>query len=140
MVPLTAAHIPACMADNDGRGRVVELREMCKQWARAGYEHRVAMVADPPRRFRWWHRFTRRRDDLARIAAVVHALCDRDGVPVPSWVWGHKTRKHRGLSERSSGFYIQDKGAPRTCAYHRVWFDPASIEDHRVHGFTKIGV
>ena len=25
--------------------------------------------------------------------------------------------------------------APTACSYHRVWFDPASIEDHRVHGF-----
>ncbi|MDE0699675.1 MAG: hypothetical protein OXH61_03005 [Acidimicrobiaceae bacterium] len=140
MAPLTAADIPACMADDDGRGRIVELRELCKQWAHADHAHRVAMIAEPPRRFRWWHRVTRRREDLARIASVVHALCDRDGVPVPDWVWEHRARKHRGLSEHSSGFYIHDKGAPRSCEYHRVWFDPASIEDHRVHGFTKIGL
>ena len=28
-------------------------------------------------------------------------------------------------------------GAPSACAYHRVWFDPATIEDHRVHEFGR---
>ena len=31
---------------------------------------------------------------LPRIAAVAHALCDRDEVKVPNWVWRHRSRRH----------------------------------------------
>lgn len=140
---ITASQIPRFMADDDGRGRVVELRELCKQWAHTDHAHRVAMVAAPPSPHRRYHRFTRRRHDLARIAAVVHALCDRDDVPVPSWVWEHRSRRHRGLCETSvlasSSYWRDNIDAPDACAYHRVWFDPASIENHTIHGFTSVG-
>ena len=141
---ITAAQIPRWMADDDNRGRVVELRELCKQWAHTDHAHRAVMVEAPPRRHRWWHRFTRRRHDLVRIAAVVHALCDRDGVAVPDWVWRHRSRSHLGLCESSAlagRSRLRDSlDAPAACAYHRVWFDPASIEDHRIHGpSAKVG-
>ena len=139
---ITADQIPRWMADDDKRGRVVELRELCKQWANTTQGYRVAMVATPPQRYRWWHRFTRRRHDLTRIAAVVHALCDRDGVPVPDWVWQHRSRRHLGMCEKSvlfkKSYWRENIDAPAACEYHRVWFDPASIEDHRIHGFTQI--
>lgn len=67
---ITADQIPRWMADNDHRGRIVELRELCKQWVHTDQVHRAAMVAAAPRRHRWWHRFTRRRHDLTRIAAA----------------------------------------------------------------------
>ena len=140
---ITAAQIPRWMADNDRRGRVVELRELCKQWTNTDHVHRAAMVEEAPRRHRWWHRFTRRRHDLTRIAAVGHALCDRDGVAVPGWVWRHRSRRYLGMCESSvlaTSSYLRDSiDAPAACAYHRVWFDPASIEDHRVHGFSRVG-
>ena len=139
---ITAEQIPRWMADNDHRGRIVELRELCKQWAHTDHHHhRAAMVEAAPRRHRWWHRFTRRRHDLTRIAAVVHALCDRDGVPVPDWVWQHRSRRdiHMTASRRRvSSLWTEHSDAPEACAYHRVWFDPGSIEDHRIHGFRRI--
>ena len=138
---ISADQIPRWMADDDKRGRVVELRELCKQWANTDQAHRVTMVAQPPRRYRWYHHFSCRRHDLTRIAAVVHALCDRDGVPVPGWVWQHRSRRDIGLiasRRRASSWWLRNNNAPAACAYHRVWFDPASIEDHRIHGFTSV--
>ena len=136
---LTADQLPRWMADDDKRGRVVELRELCKQWAHADHAHRAAMVSTTPRRYRWWHRFTARRHDLARIAAVVHALCDRDGVDVPDWVWEHRSGRPIGLvasldpETRWGRSVLAD--APAACAYHRVWFDQAMVENITVHGF-----
>ena len=127
------------MAVDDGRGRVVELRELCKQWALTDNAHRAAMVDVAPRRYRWWHRFTARRNDLARIAAVVHAMCDRDGVEVPGWVWKHRCRRPIGIVESLvlDSPYAREvlADAPEACVYHRVWFDQSTIENHTVHGF-----
>ena len=136
---VVAADLPACMARNDGRGRIVELVQLCKNWAHWP-DRREAMIAVPPKRLRWWHRWTPRRYDLARIAAVVHALCDRDGVDIPDWVWEHRadqplTFQGREASPSQWQTYLQGI-APPACAYHNVWFDNASIEDCRVHGFT----
>ncbi len=139
---ITAADIPELMCDNDMRGRVVDLCELCKQWAHTDHAHRTAMVEVPPQRYRWWHRFTARRHDLVRIAAVVHALCDRDAVAVPDWVWQHRSRRDLPMNSsrrRVSSLWTQHSNAPAACAYHKVWFDPASIEDHRIHGFTQAG-
>ena len=138
-VPTVFAYqIPRWMAKDDGRGRVVELREMCKQWALTDNAHRATMVNTAPRRWRWWHRFTARRHDLARIAAVVHALCDRDGVDVPDWVWKHRCGRPIGLvaSVNPETQWMRSiVDPPVACAYHQVWFDPASIENITVHGF-----
>lgn len=139
---ITADQIPRWMAYDDRRGRIVELRELCKQWAHTDQAHRVAMVEQMPRPHRWYHRFTRRRRDLTRIAAVVHALCDRDGVPVPEWVWRHRSRRDIGLTASRgpvSSLWKEHTNVPDACRYHRVWFDSASIEDHRIHGFTRVG-
>ncbi len=139
---ITAADIPELMCDNGMRGRVVDLCELCKQWAHTDSAHRAAMVTEPPQRYRWWHRFSPRRHDLVRIAAVVHALCDRDGVPVPDWVWQHRSRHDLGFCSSRwsvSSLWVENPEAPAACAYHKVWFDPASIEEHRIHGFTQVG-
>ena len=122
---VTAADVPRWMARNDGRGRIVELVQLCKDWARLPGP-REAMIAEPPRRWRWYHRFGPRRHDLARIAAVIHALCDRDGHAVPGWV--HQHRSDRPLFFDGSPMCDSD--------YHNVFFDPPSIEDIRVHGIA----
>ena len=136
---ISADQIPRWMAKDDNRGRVVEVRELCKQWALTDYVHRAAMVNIAPRRYRWWHRFTARRHDLARVAAVVHALCDRDDVDVPDWVWRHRCRGPVGVPV---SLYPESRygravlvGAPDACVYHRVWFDHSTIENITVHGF-----
>ena len=136
---ISADQIPRLMARDDNRGRVVELRELCKQWAHTDQAHRAAMVNTAPRRYRRWHCFTPRRHDLARIAAVVHALCDRDEVDIPDWVWKHRSRRPIGVpvsldpTTQWGRTIVAD--APDACTYHRVWFDHSMIENITVHGY-----
>ena len=89
MVPSTsmwlrACDLPSLLSDDDGRGRMVGFRQFVKDWATADDERRVEMISMPPQAHRPWHRLTHRRFDLARVAAVVHALCDRDDVAPPA--------------------------------------------------------
>ena len=135
---LCASDLPAHLAAGDRRGGVVALRELVKRWA-CFPQQRPTMIAEAPRRHRWYDRFTSRRRDLARISAVVHALCDRDGVAVPGWVWKHRSRRPIGvvasLDPSSNWGRLALADAPRACAYHDVWFDQSMIENITVHGF-----
>lgn len=141
---VTAADLPYWMSRYDGRGRITELIQLAKDWARMP-TLRDAMISEPPKRRRWWHRYTPRKRDLARIAAVVHALCDRDGHPVPDWVWEHRSDKAihidcRPCDDNPYSEHVRSI-APGACTYHNVWFDPPSIEDIRVHGIVdKCGI
>ena len=136
----TAAESPRLMCKRDGRGRMTVLIQLAKDWA-CFPSLSDAMVVEPPKRRRWHHRFTPRRRDLARIAAVVHALCDRDGHPVPDWVWQHRSAKAVYIDGRLVGDSDYDQHirriAPEAYSYHNVWFDPPSIEDIRVHGIAE---
>ena len=135
---LCASDLPAHLAAGDRRGGVVALRELVKRWA-CFPQQRPMMVARAPRRHRWHDRFTSRRHDLARISAVVHALCDRDGVAVPGWVYKHRSRRPIGvvasLDPATEWGRVALADAPAACAYHDVWFDQAMIENITVHGF-----
>lgn len=140
---VTAAELPYWMSRNDRRGRITELTQLAKDWALCP-TLRDAMICDPPRRLRWYHRFTPRRRDLARIAAVVHALCDRDEHPVPDWVWEHRSAKpiYIDCLPVEDDAYDQHirRIAPKACSHHNIWFDPPSIEDIRVHGIATQGM
>ncbi len=135
---LCASHLPAHLAAGDRRGGVVALRELVKRWA-CFPQQRPMMIVEAPRRHRWYDRFTSRRHDLVRISAVVHALCDRDGVAVPGWVYKHRSRRPIGvvasLDPASQWGRVALADAPTACAYHDVWFDQAMIENITVHGF-----
>ncbi|WP_419840302.1 hypothetical protein [Candidatus Poriferisodalis sp.] len=136
---IRACDLPRLMAADDGRGRIVGLRQLAKNWAIAATDQRAAMISVEPRPHRWFHRLTRRRFDLARIAAVVRALCDRDEVPVPTWVGAHRASRavclnDRKLTDSRWDAHIREI-APAACAVHNVWFAPVDLDDHRVHGF-----
>ena len=65
---------------------------------------------------------------LARIAAIIHALCDRDRVPVPDWVWEGKLTEPEIIVPRISsdsdwGALIISE-APQVCEYHNLYFQP----------------
>lgn len=94
---LCASDLPPHLAVGDGRNGLVALRELVKRWA-CFPQQRPMMIAQAPRRHRWHDRLTSRRHDLVRISPVVHALCDRDGVAVPGWVYKHRSRRPIGLA------------------------------------------
>lgn len=77
-----AADLPPIMAPGLPRPHV-PLTLLVKEWDYFP-DDRAAMIEDEPA--------GPDPDDLCRIAAVVHALCDRDGVPIPDWVWKHRSK------------------------------------------------
>jgi len=66
---------------------------------------------------------------------------DRDGVPVPDWVWQHRCRRAIGLTKsiKPASPYgrLVCADAPEACALHNVWFDETAIENTTVHGFRE---
>ena len=127
------------MARNDGRGRIVAVRQFVKDWAASDALLREQMISDAPRRWRSWHRVGPRRFDIAQISAVVHSLCDRDGVAMLAWVRRHRASRPVPLTDGrlkatpwTTHLMAQ---APSACAAHNVWFGARSLDDYRVHGF-----
>lgn len=128
---LAAAEVPALMLAG-WRGRRSAVAAYVKAWAHE-CDMRADMCRDEPR--------GPNRLDLVRIAAVVHALCDRDSVEIPAWVWRHRWHEDVCLTERipidgTLGVRIRST-AVSACAYHHVWFDAEHILDHRVHGIMR---
>ncbi len=74
-------------------------------------------------------------DDLCRIAAVVHALCERDGVQIPDWVWEHRSVVPLAWDRSCvmEGFIWERtvEHAPPACEFHNVWFDYQFISTER---------
>ena len=136
---LRAQDLPALIADDDGRERVVDIRQFCKDWAASDEERRLKMITGAPRPIRWWHQFGPRRHDLRRIASVVDALCERDEVPVPEWASPRRARRPITLTQTSfpdtpwNG--VIRSAAPDACKRHNVWFRHVDLDDYRVHGF-----
>ena len=128
-----AADLPAMIAVG-GRREHLPFATLAKEW---GWwpDDRPMMVAEPP--------VSSDFDSLCRIAAVAHALCDRDGVAVPEWVKQYRSGKPLALSS-----VIPTHGpvwerivndAPPTCEFHNVWFDRRSIADSRPAGDSSVG-
>ena len=68
---------------------------------------------------------------LSAIAVVVHALTDRDGVPVPGWVLGHRAPEDVMLFgwpfDGRYAQWVRMRSLP-VCAQHRVWFHPRMLD------------
>ena len=120
-----AADLPPAMTPTLPREHV-PLTSLVKDWEDFPAE-REAMIADPPT--------GDDTDDLCRIAAVVHALCDRDGTAIPDWVWEHRSETPIawGKSVPMTGFIWEQTiaNAPPACEYHNVWFDYQFISSAR---------
>ena len=86
-----------------------------------------------------WRRYPEQRDAVlatpppagasemvvAKIAAVVHALCDRDNMRVPEWVHGCRVEPDTalfGVPLNSRFGDVVRRRAPLVCAAHGVWF------------------
>ena len=68
----------------------------------------------------------------AKVAAVVHALCERDGHPVPSWVQQARSPVEVPLvpaAELESPYGQRlRQAAPAACHHHRVYFSAVTLE------------
>ncbi len=112
-----AADLPSLMKPGESRPHV-PLSLLIKQWDSFPQDREI-MIKDAP--------VGPDPEDLCRIAAVVHALCDRDGVQITDWVWGHKSAVALAWDRSCTmrGFIWEHTlvNAPPACEYHNVWFD-----------------
>lgn len=119
---MRAADIPEVIRLDDKR-KLLPYSMFAKEWE-WWPEDRSMMVVDRP--------VSDDNDNLCRIAAVVHALCDRDGVAVPEWVWDYRAPKAIALSDSlvvdGQLLRVSVAEAPSTCEYHNVWFSYRTIE------------
>lgn len=67
----------------------------------------------------------------AKIAVVVHALCDRDDHPIPEWVMRARspfeTTLVPGINLQSWFGRRMRASAPEACHYHRVYFSVENL-------------
>ncbi len=103
------------------RDRIVE--QFIKDWNRMP-QHRTEMLAAnlplPGHPF-----------DIAITCAVVHCLCERDGLEIPSWVEGTrisppKTYCGNDIDDAFSLYVVSQ--APRTCEQYGVYFERELLE------------
>ena len=111
--------MPALMAEPTSRGQFRPLIQFVMVWNHRP-ELRAGMLDGPPPdggdRFH-----------LATIAAVVHCLCARDGIPVPEWAYRYKAHPERtmaGIPVTSDFGRIVKAEAPPQCAQHGVYIEP----------------
>ena len=116
--------LPAAMAEPDGRG--------------AGYWPVIQLIKD-------WNNQPESRELMlagglpvgtdaviaAKIAAVVHALCQRDSNPIPAWVYSARSPSDVALVPdvdlASPHGQRLRQNAPGVCHYHRVWFSLVTL-------------
>ena len=102
------------------RRRLVPLTQFIMDWNQTDHEARVEMVATAP---------DSDCDEFYRVATatVAHALCDRDGVPVPKWIRNcvldqdSIVVRHVSPSGRYGRLIVEN--APRICRAHRLYFE-----------------
>ena len=121
---IVVGEIPAAMAIPGGRG--------------AGYWPVIQLIKD-------WNNQPESRDLMlagglpegtdttaaAKIAAVIHALCQRDRHPLPAWVLSARSPAAVALVpavdlESPYGQRLRDD-APGVCHYHRVYFSVVDL-------------
>ena len=131
----TAADLPEEMAVSDPRGAYrVPVLQFVADWNRSAPEDRVRLIAEPP--------VYRGSDELLlpTIAAFVHALAVRDGVPVPNWVMEHRAPRDYifgGWNPEGRMAQMVKADAVSVCAYHRVWFEPQMLWKGTDRWFTQ---
>ena len=116
--------LPAAMAVPGGRGAGYgPVIQLVKDWNNQP-ESRALMVAGGLPE-------STDATTAAKIAAVVHALCQRDGHGVPRWVLTARSPVDVALVpdvdlESPYGRRLR-RGAPGVCRYHRVYFSVVDL-------------
>ena len=119
-----ATDLPGLMSDTDDPSpHRAPLLQFIWDWNVS--DDKAAMVTEAP---------TYDGDDsllLPALAAVVHALAMRDGVPPPDWVFDHRHNRDAhlfGMPFDSPYVKWLRRRSPDVCAYHRVWFHPRLLD------------
>ena len=100
-------HIP------DPRGRFRPMLMFIRFW-NDHPDRRTEMLADPP--------YDGEHFYVTLAAATVHALCQRDGMPVPEWVWNYRLDEDRFMTGDRVSTSADTSESPLLCYYHRVHF------------------
>ena len=116
--------LPAAMAETVGRGAGYwPVIQFIKDWNNQSESRELMMAGGLPAG----------TDTViaAKVAAVVHALCQRDGHPIPAWV--HSARSPNDVAlvpdvdlQSPYGQRLR-QNAPGVCRYHRVWFSLVTL-------------
>lgn len=114
---LTVPALAAEMLDPSWRHADRPLVQFVMDWRRFPDQRPIMLAEDPPAGID--------RVIAAKMAAVLHALCERDGLTAPGWVHRHRLDPGIGLFgvplDSPFGDTIRRR-APRVCAAHGVWF------------------
>ena len=115
------------------RGKYRAILQFIMNWNNwPDHDDRAAMLDGPPPD-------TLSEDEKARIAAVVHCLCERDSHPLPEWMRKYRANRRGGvrlISDRpyrnrwgwASGFNRTiKKRTPRSARHYKVWFDAETL-------------
>ncbi len=117
----------------EARGKYRALLQFIMNWNNwPGKEDCDAMLDGPPPN-------GMHEDERARIAAVVHCLCERDNHPVPQWVHGVRARRRGGVFLVNEIFLrnrigwpspfgkMLKKRTPATAHQYQVWFEAETL-------------
>ncbi len=124
--PPRAAELPPFLSSRyDKRGGWVALAQFARDWNRFPDE-RSSMMRDP----------LPPETDLRRgagVAAVVHSLCVREGLPVPGWVLAWRNDTPITLASGSNmdspfGRSVRVR-SPAVCDFHQVYFESSFLGD-----------
>lgn len=121
---LTAADLPGLMEAECRRGPYrVPLAQFISDWNRSADPG--TMVLEEP---------SYTGDDpelMPTVAAVVHALCERDAMKPPEWVFNHRASRSVVLFASSPysnyGRWVQEQSPP-VSKFHRVYFQPQLLD------------
>lgn len=126
---LLAAEVPQLMADPCPRGPILPINQFVKDWF-SPLADRARMIKDPVPA-------GSAAKDAVRIATVVHALCDQQGLQAPSWVYEHRFEEDEMLVEQvlwdTEMAAWERAHAPPACIWHRCWFGESFLEVLGVH-------
>ncbi|MCY4424104.1 MAG: hypothetical protein OXC06_13660 [Acidimicrobiaceae bacterium] len=122
---VVVGELPAAMAEPGGRGaHYWPVLQLIKDWNNQPDVRERMLAGGIPA--------DTDATTAAKIAAVVHALCARDGHPVPPWVMQARSPVDVPLvpaADLTSPFgQRMRQSAPSVCGYHRVYFSAATLD------------
>ena len=121
---MTVAALPAAMAEPGRNAGFLPIIQFVKDWNHMESWRETMIADDPPP--------GTDPDVAARIAAVVHALCDEYGQRLPDWAMGARSATDiplvPGIDLRSELGQAIRAAAPAACSHHRVYFSDEILD------------